>query len=201
MLSKADKTKRMIIEKSAPIFNKKGFAGTSMNDIIEATGLAKGGIYGNFRNKEEIAELAFDFAFEKVIEEIRIKIQPKKNTVDKLLAILDYYRNYSVKSPIEGGCPMVNFGADSDDTHPLIRERVASAMAKTVNELVHIIDAGKKRKEIKSSIDSSLTAEIIFSTINGGLMMSKANQNPKKLNRILDWLANWIEAEIRSECF
>lgn len=197
MLSKADKTKRMIIEKSAPIFNKKGFAGTSMNDIIQATGLAKGGIYGNFSSKEEIAELAFEFAFEKIIDEIRIKIQPKKNTVDKLLAILDYYRNYSIKSPIEGGCPMVNFGADSDDTHPLIREKVADAMARTVNELIHIIEAGKKRKEIKSETDASLTAEIIFSTINGALMRAKANQNPKKLNRILDWLSSWIETEIR----
>ncbi|RZK05397.1 MAG: TetR/AcrR family transcriptional regulator, partial [Flavobacterium sp.] len=45
-MSKSEQTKQFIIEKAAPIFNKKGFAGTSMNDILEATGLAKGGVYG-----------------------------------------------------------------------------------------------------------------------------------------------------------
>ncbi|MCR6640468.1 MAG: TetR family transcriptional regulator [Sporocytophaga sp.] len=43
MESKAEKTKALIIEKAAHAFNKKGFHGTSMNDILEVTGLAKGG--------------------------------------------------------------------------------------------------------------------------------------------------------------
>ena len=48
MMTKAEKTKQYIIEKTAPVFNRKGFAGTSMNDIVEVTGLTKGSIYGNF---------------------------------------------------------------------------------------------------------------------------------------------------------
>ena len=64
VLSKSAQTKQFIIEKAAPIFNKKGFAATSMNDILEATGLAKGGVYGNFTSKEEIALLAFEYANE-----------------------------------------------------------------------------------------------------------------------------------------
>ena len=55
-MSKAEKTKEFIIEKSAPIFNKKGYAGTSLADIMEATNLTKGSIYGNFENKDELYE-------------------------------------------------------------------------------------------------------------------------------------------------
>jgi len=197
MLSKSDRTRLMIIEKSAPIFNKKGFAGTSLNDIIEATGLAKGGIYGNFENKEEIAIQSFEFAFNRVVEEISIKIRPKENTVDKLLAILEYYRNYTLKPTIDGGCPMINFGSDADDTFPRLREIVCAAMEKMLNDLVHIIEAGKKRKEVKPNVDSSTAADLIYSAINGSLVMSKIFNNSRKLNRMLDWLADWIEAEVR----
>ncbi len=198
MLSKSDRTKLLIIEKSAHLFNKKGFAGTSMSDILEVTGLAKGGVYGNFQSKEEIAIQAFEYAFNKVIEEIAIKVRQKENTVDKLLAILDYYRNYTVKSAIEGGCPMLNYGSDADDTFPLLREKVAGAMDKTLNELIRIIEAGKKRKEIKSTVQASMAADIIFSQINGAIIMSKTYNNPKKLNRILDYLKSWIEKEMRT---
>ena len=54
-MSKAEKTREFIIEKAAPIFNTKGYAGASLNDIIDATGLTKGSIYGNFENKDEVA--------------------------------------------------------------------------------------------------------------------------------------------------
>ena len=59
-MSKAEKTRQFIIEKTAPIFNKKGFAGTSLSDMTEATGLTKGSIYGNFADKDEVAMAAFD---------------------------------------------------------------------------------------------------------------------------------------------
>ncbi len=51
MTTKSDRTKQFILEKVAPVFNKNGYFGTSMSDITEATGLTKGAIYGNFKNK------------------------------------------------------------------------------------------------------------------------------------------------------
>ena len=53
-MSKAEKTKQFIIEKTAPLFNMKGYSGTSMSDITAATGLTKGSMYGNFENKTKL---------------------------------------------------------------------------------------------------------------------------------------------------
>ncbi|WP_435525010.1 TetR family transcriptional regulator [Chryseobacterium indoltheticum] len=54
-MSKAEKTKQFIIEKTATLFNTKGYTATSLSDITEATGLTKGSIYGNFENKDEVS--------------------------------------------------------------------------------------------------------------------------------------------------
>ena len=59
--TKAERTRNFIIEKTAEIFNRKGYAGTSMSDITEATGLTKGSIYGNFENKEDVALAVFEY--------------------------------------------------------------------------------------------------------------------------------------------
>jgi AcrR family transcriptional regulator len=45
-------TKAHIIQQAAVVFNQQGYAGTSMSDIMRATGLKKGGIYNHFQSKE-----------------------------------------------------------------------------------------------------------------------------------------------------
>ncbi len=53
--SKAERTRKFIVERTAPIFNMKGYSGTSLTDLTAATGLTKGSIYGNFENKDDVA--------------------------------------------------------------------------------------------------------------------------------------------------
>ena len=54
-MKKSLRTRQHIIQTTSKLFNKQGFAGTSLSDLSSATGLTKGGIYGNFKNKEEVA--------------------------------------------------------------------------------------------------------------------------------------------------
>ncbi len=62
-MRKGEQTRRKIIERAAPLFNKRGFNGCSMQDISAATGLEKGSLYTHFNNKEELALEAFDAAW------------------------------------------------------------------------------------------------------------------------------------------
>ena len=97
MLSKAEKTRQLIIERSAPLFNKRGYAGTSMNDIMAATGLTKGGLYGNFESKDEIAALAFEYSYNKLKTELVSVIRQQQTSLEKLYAILNFYRSYTIR--------------------------------------------------------------------------------------------------------
>lgn len=194
MLSKADKTRLYIIEKSAPIFNKKGYAATSMSDILEATGLAKGGIYGNFKNKDEIALEAFEYSFSKLIDTLRFKIKQEKTAVDKLNAILDYYHNYSVNPLVEGGCVLMNTAIDTDDTIPFLKERAKKGLKEMLASLKYIIDKGIEHGELSKKMNSLQEAEFIFAAIEGGIMMSKLSDNPSILNRLLHHLKLHIKS-------
>jgi TetR/AcrR family transcriptional repressor of nem operon len=188
MLSKADKTRRYIIEKSAPIFNTKGYAATTMSDILKATGLAKGGIYGNFSSKDEIAAEAFEFAYKKLKEELRFKIKQQKTALDKLYAILDYYHNYTVHPHIEGGCPLLNTAVDADDHIPFLKKKAKAALDEMVGSLAYIISKGIEKGEFRKEINAVQEAEIFFALIEGSIMMSKLSDNPAVLNRMLNLL-------------
>src|SRR5210317_1286348 len=93
-MSKAKKTKWYIIEKTAELFNKKGFTGTSLSDLTSATGLTKGSIYGNFENKEDVAIAAFNHNYQILIKRFAAKLSEKKNSIDKLMVFLDTYEEF-----------------------------------------------------------------------------------------------------------
>jgi TetR/AcrR family transcriptional regulator, transcriptional repressor for nem operon len=193
MLSKADKTRQFIIQRSAPIFNKKGYAGTSMADIQQATGLAKGGIYGNFTGKEEIALEVFEYSYNQLKEALRFKIKQEKTAKAKLFAILDYYRNYTLKPTIDGGCPVLNTGVDADDHIPFLKDRARKALKEMLDSLEYIIQKGIEYQEFRKDLSAAKEAEVFYALIEGGIMMSKLSDNPKILNRLLDTIKQQIE--------
>ena len=92
MKTKSDRTKQFILEKVAPVFNKNGYVGTSMSDVTEATALTKGAIYGNFKNKEELAYYSFYYNVSYVLDKIRTIIETKEDSIQQLLALqLNHY--------------------------------------------------------------------------------------------------------------
>src|SRR3982750_804222 len=68
--TKGMKPRQRIVELAAPVFNRQGFVGASMRDLIHATGLEKGGIYNHFGSKEQLALEAYDYAFSRVSESL-----------------------------------------------------------------------------------------------------------------------------------
>src|ERR1700722_12265930 len=147
VVKKAEQTRQYIIEKTAPIFNKKGYAGTSLSDMTEATGLTKGSIYGNFADKDEVALAAFDHNIEKLTALTSAEMA-KQNTVrDQLLVYVNVYDNF-LKHPFpEGGCPIMNTTVDADDTHPALRNKVCNVVLSWKDRLVRLIGKGIENKE------------------------------------------------------
>lgn len=193
MAGKAERTRQFIIEKASHLFNKKGFHGTSMSDILGATGLAKGGVYGNFNSKEEIVKEAFLFSFKKVTEELSIRIRGAATAPEKLISVLDYYYNYNTRGPIDGGCPIVNYTTHaSDDSLPELRNVTAQAVRTMLSTIEHILIKGVQYNQLRKDLDCKLAARVVYSRIEGALMLSKALQDDHYLNGLLDELKKEI---------
>lgn len=196
VLTKSEKTKQFIIEKSAPLFNKKGYAGTSMADIMTATGLAKGGVYGHFQSKDEIAAAAFEYSLNKVRKDLLAAINQQASAIGKLHAILGFYKNYTRKPPVEGGCPILNTAVDADDAYPFLKKKAKTALNEMLQGLRNIIQLGIANGEFKQTVDAGKTAEMIFAQIEGGIMMAKVSDNVNLLNSVLDNLKSYIQDQL-----
>jgi TetR/AcrR family transcriptional regulator, transcriptional repressor for nem operon len=185
-LSKADRTRQFIIETTAGIFNTKGYAGTSMSDITEATGLTKGSIYGNFSNKEEVAVAVFDYNYGKVSNVISQRISAAKTYYDKLMVYAQVYDHYTRSNFFpQGGCPVLNTAVEADDTNPLLKDRAAKAIQGWKKRIMDMIQAGVEAGEFKDGLDHSRIALSIIAMIEGAVMMSRVTNSQSCLDKIM----------------
>ena len=171
---KAERTRRYIIEKAAPIFNKKGYYGTSLSDLTQATGLTKGSIYGNFANKEEVALEAFEANVGLIMSMVAREVETAETSLDKLLAYPKAYRKFSRLTLANGGCPIANTAVDADDTNPALAQRVAEIIRFWEKSLEALVERGQRAGEIKAEADGARVARTIIVLIEGGSIMAKA---------------------------
>ena len=126
-MTKGEETRQFIIEKAAPIFNTKGIAATSMSDIMEATKLSKGSMYVHFENKEVLACAAVDHNMKLLSSKLQSALSKSTTAKQALFSYIDFFSN-PTHPPVIGGCPLLNFGTEADDTNPIVREKVNSAI-------------------------------------------------------------------------
>lgn len=191
-LSKAARTRQFIIEATASIFNIKGYAGTSMADLTEATKLTKGSIYGNFQNKEEVALAAFDYNLGKMTQMTALRLQKAVSYQDKLMVYARVYHRFMGEPFPIGGCPILNTAIESDDTHPVLKEKAAKAVNDWKKTLVEMIEGGRKAGEFKAGTDSTSLALSIIALIEGGMMIAKVTDNNENMDRILGTVESLI---------
>jgi AcrR family transcriptional regulator len=191
-LSKSERTKRFIIEKSAPIFNKKGYAGTSLSDLTQATGLTKGSIYGNFKNKDDVAVCAFHHNLEFIIQSLTLEIDRAETYLEKLLAYPRVYRRNIEGMLAIGGCPILNTVIDADNTNDTLRTLAVDTIVNWKRAIMGLVRKGKAANEIKGDTDEAVVAENIICLIEGGNAMTKATGEKSYISNAINQTENII---------
>ena len=192
-MSKAERTRQFIIEKAAPIINRKGMAGTSISDIMEATQLAKGCLYGNFVNKDEICLEAFNYLTKQYSDERETFLSKYSSAKEKLFAYLNHFKDGKFREEY-GGCPVLNFGTESDDTKPEIKERVNQVIQASQKYLKSLIEMGISSGEFKAEINAEKTALKFYAMLEGTILISRVSNNNKQLDEIISLIREEIES-------
>lgn len=192
-MSKAQETRANIIRQAAELFNQQGYAGSSISDIMKATGLKKGGIYNHFKSKDELALEAFDYAYNQLSQRIWSVVKTKRHAIERLQAMVSSYLIFSDDPPIAGGCPILNTAIETDDTDSPLRDRALQAMKSSRSLIVRILQTGIEKGEVRPTIEPDTVATIIFSILEGAIMMSKLERNPIHLERAVAHLQEYIQ--------
>lgn len=193
MASKGEQTRVRIIRESASLFNVRGYAGTSLSDIIEAAEIQKGGLYRHFGSKDEIALAALDYALWLRVEEVRAAVADDASVIEQLGAICRTFLNLIQNPAIPGGCPILNTAVEADDTSLALKRKARQALDGLRHLIQRLIAKGKTNGEIQPYVNGDVVATILISTCEGALMMSKLCDDRVHLHRAIDHLDAYFE--------
>ncbi len=198
MLSKGDETRLMILQRASEVFNRKGYSGASMSDIMTATGLEKGGIYRYFDSKDDLALDSFDYAVSLVRIEFQNALMDKRDAIDRLQAIVSVFRAMPNGSPIAGGCPVLNTAVEADDTHPALRDHARRAMDEWREFILRTLTKGIERGQIRPEVVPDELATFLIATLEGAIMLSKLYDDDTHMNRSVGYLETYLENNVRA---
>jgi TetR/AcrR family transcriptional repressor of nem operon len=193
-VTKGERSRQKIVETAAVLFNQKGFTGCSMGDIVAASGLEKGTLYGHFSTKEELALLAFDYAWKDTSDKRLRNVDTVSNAVDKLKLHVDNYVN---TPSFPGGCPLLNFAVDADDGNLALRTRVRKALKGWEDLLAKIVEDGQSVGEISPEIDPHSVANLVISILEGATVVARINKRSAALDNAQRHLNLYLETAVR----
>ena len=171
MRKKGEMTRQMIVATAAPIFNRRGYDGASIKDVLVATGLEKGGLYRHFSSKEELAAEAFRYALG---EAVRIRTEHLDRTHGAIALLKSFVKRFvETRSNLPGGCPLMNTAIDADDGNPTLRLLAQEAFSDWRKRLSKAVRDGIRSGEIRTETVPGRVANTIIATLEGALMISR----------------------------
>ena len=189
-------TNKRIVEKAAELFNIKGYAGTSISDIMKATGMEKGGIYGHFKSKKEIALAAFEYNMNRVFKSFDVNSLNGKPSAEKLHILFRYLEKMYDEPYLSGGCPLLNTATEVDDTDKELLLKVRQYLDKFKRLICEIIKDGVKAKEISSKTEPEEFAIACIEIFEGGNLLVKVYNDKSYRAKAISRIKTLIDSEI-----
>lgn len=190
---KGEQTRQKILEQAAQIFNINGYAGTSLDDLMQATHLTKGGIYNHFGSKEALAVEALDYAIVEMQTRFHTYVTDRHSTRARLLAVIKTFRS-SIEDPrFAGGCILLNTAIEADDTNPALRERAQKGLDDWHLYITRTLNKGIELGAVKPDTNPDTVATLMIAMLEGAIMLSKLYGTPVHMTRACDHLTQHIE--------
>ncbi len=177
---------------SASLLNREGYLRTPVSEIMRATGMQKGGIYNHFASREELGLEAFNYAFRRMRDRLLAAVAEKTSARQKLLALIDVFRDSPAGPELEGGCPVMNLAVEADDADPKLRQAARQAMGALQGLFERIIKEGVARDEFAKR-DARATAIHMVAALEGALMLSNLYKDSEYLGAVARHLAAEIQ--------
>ncbi len=151
----------------------------------------KGSLYVHFENKEELSYSVVDYNLNAFIDRTIAAVSKEKSSKLKLLGMLDFLSD-PLNPPVAGGCPMMNFGMEADDTSPVIRDKVCKIIVDVQRFIRETVEEGIVAREFKQEWNASIFATKTYAMIEGGILVSRVSGNNDQMNILISILKDEI---------
>lgn len=185
--------RQKLLDIGMQVVHQHGFAGASVRDIVQAAGVPQGSFTNHFASKEVFGLEVIDLYFENSCETMRQTLRNDElPPLQRLRAYIDAGKNRLNKDGMRNGCLFGNFTAEATDTSESIRLRLIEVFAEVQASFAYCLRAAVKAGEISPSLDCDELAGFIVSSLQGAILLAKAQRSPVPVERFKEILFSLV---------
>ena len=189
--------RKAILDAAARVIQARGFSHTSVEDLIEATGLSgKSHFYHYFPSKEALGIAVIDRQFERFTERgLAILSEPMIDPIDRLGLFIDTLVALQRERDGGTGSPFGNLAGELADSHEGFRRRLDDVFARWTAQLVALL--GEAGASLRDGVDAVRLARFIIASLEGGMLMTRVTRNAGVMDGIGEDLKRFIATHLR----
>lgn len=198
MTTKGERSREKILTATKGLVMRKGFAGTSVDDILRETGVSKGAFFHHFRSKADLADQLMRWYADRdmrMFRDILAKAEAAHDDpMDQLLRFITDFETYlcDPENPPRG-CMYALYTYEDDhfenDVRGFVAETLQTWTAMYIRKFQEVIDLYPPVKPVTAK----RLAEMVVSVIEGGLILERAYGNPSMTARQSEQFREYLE--------
>lgn len=194
MSNKGNLTKQNIIEKSLQLFSVKGYYNTSINDILSATKLTKGGLYGHFASKADIWQAVYDEAVAIWREKVFSGVRDRTDPLTRITTFIENdLRDYLGADTFQGGCFFLNMLVELSGQSDPMSKQILRGFVRISKLIQTWLDEAADLGQLKRGLNHKEIANFIVISLNGAAALYTASRDGTIIDQTIDQLHYYVQ--------
>ena len=173
-MSRANTTRKHILEKAFDMVYQNGYQATSVDKIIEKTQVTKGAFYYHFKNKDEMGIAIIKEIIKPTLQ--KGLLLPLKNSQDPVEDIYDAIEQKIMQDSeyyVENGCPTNNLVQEMSSINLKFYKSLRNVLDTWISTIEQALENGKLNGKIREDVNGNTAAQFIVSAYEGMKGMGK----------------------------
>ncbi len=176
------------------LFASKGYSETSMEDIVQTTGVSRYGLYGTFGNKRELFEQALERYAEGMGKQSFLRLLEPGASLDHIRKIFDDRVSDICCSEANRGCLFIHTAMELAPQDEELRGVLQRFMKRISKAFAIGLDSAKGRGEIHKDVDVDKAGELLTSSMFGLVVLGRTGFPKETLDGIVDSTLNSLKS-------
>ena len=175
-MARKSTTRDRLVRTATELFSRQGYGQTGVNEIMQQARATSGSFYHFFPAKEDLLLAVLDHVGETLHTEVLgPAAESTQDPIERVFAVLAYYRRHLVDTDFALGSPMGNLAAELSESHPQVRSKVSELFATSTAEVEAFLREADDR--LPPDLDRSGLAEFVLSTVEGAVLQARARRS------------------------
>ncbi len=189
-------TRDRLIDSARYLFWARGFAGTSMAELLAHAGVNSGSFYHFFDSKEALLRAVL----EGYLQLLRpMVVDPAfaavREPVDRIFAILAGYRERILATECQYGCPLGRLALEIDPENAPAHELIAQNFRGWIEAIRECLEAMKPALPAETDLEALATSVLVV--MEGGVMLSRSYRSVEPFDRAIGQLREHFRLLLR----